>query len=187
MKETELPLVARPAFTNRRAILLTRHGEPRLAYEFVVLRVIGAFEADANGRVNPLLGRADDIPRPKQGPIRQPPELEVGAKFYSMLFVEAGDYDLNDDFSRLITVIQITATVEVVLVDRLGSRQPVGANGKLDRLEYRRFTDVVIAQQHRRAVEGNVSEADTSEILDVNPDNPHVPPPLLLFFVAALL
>ena len=104
-----------------------------------------------------------------------------------MLFVDAGDYDLNDDFSRLITVIQITATVEIVLVDRLGSRQPVGANGKLDRLEYRRFTDVVIAQQHRRAVEVNVSEADTSEILDVNPDNPHVPPPLLLFFVAALL
>lgn len=91
-----------------------------------------------------------------------------------MLLIEPGNDDFHDDRGRgLIRMGQITAAVEIVLVNSLGTSQTVGTDGELNGFEDGRFTDVVVAKKYGRTFEMKVGKPYPPEILDMNADNSH--------------
>ena len=69
-----------------------------------------------------------------------------------MLLIESRNDNLDNDFASLLAIAKIAATMKIMLVYRLGSRQSVRTNREFDRLKYSRLSNIVVAQQHRSPI-----------------------------------
>lgn len=94
-----------------------------------------------------------------------------------MLLIQPRDDDLDNNLGRGSTVrAAIVSAVEVMLVDRLCSREAVSSNRELDRLEDRTLAGIVVTKQDGGAAEIEIGSSYSAEILNLNANDTHRSP-----------
>src|ERR1700716_2079081 len=109
VEKSKLAFVAGSAFADGRAVMLTRHSEPRLRRALVTFGIIRALKPDAHGRFGASLSRTASGTGTQQRAVGGSPEFEIIPK------LRAGG---------------------VVFMYRLCARQPISTNRDLDCFQY---------------------------------------------------